>query len=720
MTRAEELARQSKNFQAEMEAGDESAGVTIAQEQAPDNAKTGETGGEGTKKVSEKEKLIELQAEVRKPGQEYANTRADFEEKRKWWKKVLGLGVEKNEDVAAARQKWQESLDKFKDASLEGIFSKFKDVKDDAGKAQFEKEVEILTRKIKAEEAVFVGGKTRDRVAENMEKRGWISKNVVGGYNKMVENFRKLDPRVRIPIMLAMGGAGAALALTGVVGLGFGSVGAAAMSGFKIGRRLFGGSLAAKGAEEFLEAKAEKYREKKLDEDVARVLSVLNEQGKDHDQKLALIKTELSGKKVGEHIVKMRKWEAARKAFARTFGTSITAFGMAMEIKQTFAGAAGAAKEISRGAAVAPEDIKKVPAAGFYEPAHSPIPDAGKYGPPIVEGQPPSASTTGAGDIIRQAQESPAAGAKVNVPSELNKSDLPPVPEKAALEKIASMKIPQGGTLWGSIEQNIRANPAAYGLDPNDPDFVKDARKMTRQMLDEFASRKGLTYEQLDRVARLKVRPGDGLKMIYNPATEEFHIEYEGRAFGADVGGETPVAEEARTGTSVGREAEHPSQRPVSQQAGGMEEIEARQKLAQQKYDRAVQAEQDWQVRRERLAGLNEAVGHEAQMRQVLATRGLLNRVIEGSGIGNNISFWEGDASRWHAQIIGKELYIPQDVQLAGETEKLNLNLDKLKKLFSILAKQGIQPGESNGDCLMRAMKDPKNVVLINRLVLGK
>lgn len=296
----------------------------------------------------EKGSLIEFRTEMRRLGQEYANIRGDFEEKRKWYQKILGLGVEKNDEVIAARKKWQDALDKFSEASLKNIFEKVKNANSTEEREKVSGELEILVRQLKAEEALFVQNETQNRIEEKMEKRGWFSKNVIGKYSKMIDKFLKLPPKYRIPLSLAILGGGIYVAWAGLAGYSVATLGTASMSAFKFGRRMFGGGLSAKGAESLLARRQEKKNEKALDQNVERVFAVLNDQEKSLDQKFMLIKAEISGEKIGEHIIKLRQQETIRKILSRSFGSSITAFGIFMDIKQTLAQTAGAVKEAAK------------------------------------------------------------------------------------------------------------------------------------------------------------------------------------------------------------------------------------------------------------------------------------------------------------------------------------------------------------------------------------
>ncbi|MFH0929719.1 MAG: hypothetical protein V1814_00515 [Candidatus Moraniibacteriota bacterium] len=574
---------------------------------------------------------------------------------------------------------------------------------------------------------------------------------VLAGFQKIGQKWSELNWKQK----LVIGGAASGLMTVGAIGLGAGAgiFGAASlMTGWRWAYRGFGAMAAGVGRKvqldvrmmKEMEGDQEKWLKQKMDflkqyeDDVDQgVEKILNSTG------IHYIRKEYEQKSF-ENTVRARN--LALKAFVISsiigesfrLGSQATGINMGSILKKIggYAGFGG-------GGSIVPEISKGSSSEAYYahspdgkttgltpqgdehfkqfniEPHDSP---SGSYDqfqkPPIV----PEPEVKMGGSAQEWAKTTHAAGAEVQTPEMA----------KPQFEDIASVKIKAGGNMWGSIENNIKANPAAYGLDPNDPGFTKDMHRMTKQMLDEFAYRKGMSYEQLDQIARTKLRAGDTFKIIYNPSTEEISLDdFHGKAFGADVshGGAGAVEEIASSKPNMAVEdvkprtgaAEHqPSKGPSK--ITGMEEIEAdyQKDLADRNYARAVRAEQDLSHLHERQVVHLENVGYEANLRQVLATRGLLNRIVEGAGVGNNVSFWEGSASDWHSQIAGKENYIPQDVQLSDQAKKLNLNLGRLKQLFAIMAREGFRSGESNGECLTRIMNDPINVQNINKIVLRK
>lgn len=554
---------------------------------------------------------------------------------------------------------------------------------------------------------------------QEMEERAEFAKwpeSVLAGFHKIGKRWGELKKWQQIAISMAGGSlvAGTALAV------GAGAItGLVITSGWRWGFRGFVSAAAGIGRKIKLDKGMLEGMSQEKGKEIAEIMKTLQQYENDIDAGIALILDRKKGNEIEELRNNYEKVSAenTKKALWLTGKTFLisTAIGEFLRLGGQYTGInlGSILKRISGyvGFGGGAEWQPELPKALVETPG---IKGHGG-GPPMVEG---SSAPSGVKLSVLEdmAQKTPATGAEVHAPEIA----------KPQFEEIASVKVKAGGTMWGNIENNIRANPSAYELDPKDPDFTKDMHRMTKQMLDEFASRKGLSYEQLDQIARTKVQVGDTFKIIHDPLTNDLYLDdYHGKAFGADVSQTAPAEEIALNKPKIAPEelrtktgpAEYPAQKSASQ-IRGMEELDANQKLYQQKYARAVQAKKDLAILHERQTAHLENVGREAHLRQVLATRGLLNRIVEGAGIGNNVSFWESSALEWHDQIVSKENYIPQDVQLADEVEKLNLNLGRLKELFLKLGKPGL--GQSMGDYLHKAMKNSRNVELINQIISRK
>lgn len=562
---------------------------------------------------------------------------------------------------------------------------------------------------------------------QEIDKRAEVAgfpENILAGLHTLTKKWSELKTWQKI----AISAGGGLLFAGGAAALGAGTFGAATLTaGWRWGFRGFGAAAAGIGRNVMLDRKMMSEMENESEAWLKEKMSTLEKYENNLDQGIEDILSKTGIKYIRKDF-KQRRLENNHRAIKFALKTFIisSAIGESLRLGGQYTGInlGSILKKIGGFAGISGSVSPEVSKGSLSEELYIRRPD-GKIiitpkGLEAIGDAPPKFVTepeVKTGGTMEEFAKSPAAGAEVHA-SEIAKPQF---------EEIASVKVKAGGTMWGSIENNIRANPSAYGLDPRDPDFTKDMHRMTKQMLDEFASRKGLSYEQLDQMARTKVRAGDTFKIIHDPSAGDLYLDdYHGKAFGADVAQvDSPVQEveiskpkvapeELRTKTGP---AEYPAQKSASQ-IRGMEELDANQRLAQQKYARAVQAEKDLAILHERQAAHLKNVGREAHLRQVLATRGLLNRIVEGAGIGNNVSFWEGSALEWHDQIVGKENYIPQDVQMADEVKKLNLNLGRLRELFLKLGKPEL--GQSMGDYLKKAMENPKNVYIISRLILRK
>jgi len=646
-----------------------------------------------TEPIGEKSKRLRLDLEKKR--KIFAKQDADRSET---WKKIartLGIPVseKKGEEIEMAEKDYYESLWKYIEAEKESMPAEEKEA------------ARVLLKNVCLGEVTMLKSLKEDEIADLQKgkSKGW--NKCIDKYKQAVGWWRDLSWKKKLAysgVMIGLGISGAGASFTAV---------AASIFGAKLATRLLSMPLTYAGAKKWQDTLDVGEMEYMVNLKINDIL--------DKDDWGNRIKD-----LVKERKSKLESADLTNKRRAVFLASVLPVIGTAVDVyRWGFAGFSGRTvgqqpsealytKGPDGKIVLTPKGIESI---GNSPPQTVELSPADKEMLQNISSVPEPEAKSGV--VIKEAAKGPVTGAEVQTP-EIT---------KAQFEEIAAPKIGEGGTMWGSIEKSIQANPSAYGLDPNDPGFTKDMRRMTKQMLDEFASRKGMTYEELDQLARMKVRPGDTLKIVYNPGAEELHLEYEGKAFGADVSQAAPTE-----GISSGRpqvapeemkvktgEAEYPAQKSASQ-IKGMEEIEAdyRKDLADRGYARAVRAEKDLSILHERQAAHLENVGQETNLRQMLATRGLLNRVIEGAGIGNNVSFWEGSALNWYDQVVNKENYIVGDIHRADIVEKLNLNLEKLRELFLKLNKPEI--GQSMNDYLKKAMENPRNVEAINQIISGK
>ena len=296
---------------------------------------------------------------------------------------------------------------------------------------------------------------------------------------------------------------------------------------------------------------------------------------------------------------------------------------------------------------------------------------------------------------------------------------------KPRFEDIAAVEIKAGGSMWGSIENNIKANPSAYGLDSNNPNFTKDMHRITQQMLDEFAWRKGMSYEQLDQIARTKLRAGDTFKIIYNPSTEEISLDdFHGKAFGMDVSHHAPAEEIASSKSRIAPEDMRPrtgaAEHQPSKGGGKMklpQEILDNERIAKENWAKASQYYENIQDYKAKVGPQIENMSKEALQGQFLPTRSLLNRVFEGASFGDKANVWGKSAASLYNQIMSHGGYIAHDVISADAVKELNENNIRLMAMFIKFGEP--RPGQNMNDYLLKIVANSRNIPILNTFISG-
>ncbi|MCX6763103.1 MAG: hypothetical protein NT093_05035, partial [Candidatus Moranbacteria bacterium] len=299
----------------------------------------------------------------------------------------------------------------------------------------------------------------------------------------------------------------------------------------------------------------------------------------------------------------------------------------------------------------------------------------------------------------------------------------------ADMREVASGKFGSGGSIErasNNILRAIKANPAQYGLDSHDPNFSEHANNLREKMIEEFYTKKGFaSYKDFDAYARSHVQPKDMFKIDYDPEAGKFHMSYEGKAFGPDVSGggaakeishleggklEPEEAVKPRTGA-----AHHPAR--GAGRAMHYEGDTPDQKIAKEDFAKASDYQKAVREFNAKEAVRLEAVNEVANSRLYLSTRGLLNQLVNGAGVGDKANFWQHSMNDW-GDLLGSERYIAQDIQLTDEARVASF--DKLKGLYPILERYHRLGFETIGECLKEAVKDPKILRLIDVSVLRK
>ncbi len=641
---------------------------------------------------------------------------------------------------------------------------------------------------------------------------------VLAKFQKFGQKWSEMDWKKKLVISGVAGG----LMTAGAIALGAGTFGAAALgAGYRWGFRGFGAMAAGVGRKVQLDARMMKEMEADWDMRFKQKMDFLKQYENNLDQAIEKIISNSAGIKYArkeyeqrglENTIRARNlalktfvissvlgesFRYASQATGVNFGTilkkigkhtGISIGGIKHSIGDFLSGDTKAVQGLGGGAAAiqAQEALYTrgldgkitLTQKGVASIGDQPVEGEVKLPPKDLEEIRTRMEAAAKAEAMKKIMQSPAAGAEVNVPEDIQKPSSVPEPAGAKVsdmhvpdaegkiagatetprpkfEEIAVVKIKAGGNMWASIENNIKANPSAYGLDPNSPSFTKDMHRMTQQMLDEFASRKGMSYEQLDQIARTKIRAGDSFKIIHDPTTRDIYIDdFHGKAFGADVSpsgagaaqevapgkaGATVENMKPKTSAAVEDAAKPKSGAAAEHQPAGKrgmelpEEIQAMQDRAQAKWQDAVQAEQKWRAKRPEIAAENAKEMVIANNRLYLSTRGLLDRIVQDAGIGKKAAFWGQPISRF-SDLVGTENYIASDVLDQDAVEKMNLSSDKLRELHKILKRYSVHGGETIDECLRKAIMDPKpvgagrsgasvgawNLRFINEKILGK
>lgn len=623
--------------------------------------------------------------------------------------------------------------------------------------------------------------------------------SVLAGFQKLGQKWSEMSWKKK----LLIGGAASGLMTVGAIGLGAGTFGAAALSmGWRWGFRAFGSMAVGIGRKMQLDVNLMREMEQGQENVFQEKMNILNKWGDNLDEGIEeiLSKSPTLSAKVEkgykqrslENTIRARNLALKSFAISSVLGESFRLASQASGINLgTILKKIGGDAGFGGGSVATQASEQLQPSAG-----NLPNPESAKFSSETFEqvqkavedlnpdkhlddlakdlsknyaGSVEPETKTG-GSLQEWAKNTPAAGAEVHLPDDLQKpaavseqelkmSDMRAPDAEQKISELANKelgynKIGQGGGIEKSAKAIIKANPREFGLDPNDPQLNTKAGKEAHKLARGLAEKYGMTYKELNKIASHNVQPGDEVRIFKDPATGKLNLTYNGAAFdnalspdnvrGANVTpqGGSPVApaeeavsarpklvpaeetnrpklmtaEEYNRSRAGGTAADH---RP-SRGAGKVPpEIEEWEKRAKARYAEAVDYEKRLgEFHKEQSVDI-ENQSRAAHLQQYQATSSLIRRVFEGAGVSEYADVLKRPMSEWDS-IVKPENYIAHDVMQAGESSKLNLNLENLRKLRPILEKYNTSGFDSIGECLFKAMKDSKNVYLINRLVLNK
>lgn len=565
---------------------------------------------------------------------------------------------------------------------------------------------------------------------QEMEKRGEVAgfpENILAGFHKIGKRWSEMGKWQK----LAIGAAGGLAIAGGGMLLGAGTFGAASLGmGWRWGFRAFGAMSAGIGRKVLLDKKMMEGIDKTSAERLAEKMKFIQDYENNLDAGIAAVvnsgKITDARKNFEEKSLENTKKAVNLAAWSFTISsivgeslrTSGISFGSVARKFGEYTGVSLAGVKESAGNFLSAPQANTEDAIGHgglvgygtetsgheFVAAHP----EGKYGSGLYgtegEGHISEPEVKAGGSLQNWAETTHATGAETQVP------------------EIAPVKIVEGSNMWATIQENIKANPKAYGLDPADPNFKANMNGKIVKALHEFADKNGLKYKQLD-----KVFAGDSFKMNFDDATGKISIDdFHGKGLGgkfAHLGSGAEVPETGKPSVAfedlkpkTGAVAEHQPARG----GGKMKfspEIEEMDRKGQMSAARALESQQHADNLKAQAPEINHSY-ELAHTQQVQATGSLLKRVFEGAGMSDYVNVLKKPMSEWQ-NLFGSEYHISQDVQLNDATDKMNVSLSRLRELYPILKQYASQGSGEIGDCLSRAMRDPLNVSKINEWVLA-
>jgi hypothetical protein len=635
------------------------------------------------------EKLERLKNDLEEKRLAYA--RLDVDMSGKWAKigRILGISIEEKKDpgVQAAEEAYHEALWKYIEAEKESMPAGNKDL------------ARTLLKQVYLGEAVTLKSLKEDvRVQNNKDKDKF---SLVDYYKKAVDGWKKMSFGKKLAVS---GGMFAAGLLGGDIAAIFGIC----FAGRVVIRALGAGAMysGAKRWQENLDMDETEYM---VNQKINQLLDQTDWENRIRNLEKSHIETS-----VKESKSKMETQDLSHKRKAFYLASILPVVGTVFDAYRNF-WTKGKSIEWSRSSSI--EEAAKRPDVGAKVPdvlGEKPDVPGPEVKPPVV-----------LENKLESAQDGPSSS---GVPKkEIAEPEAPKVPE----EKPAAPEIPpvskttelgadtikKGGSLWRSTEKLIRANPEKYGLDPESKTFVRDARRATKDILDRYAEKQGVSYEELDKIARKKVQPGDILKLVKDPSTGKPEIEYSGKAvFNPDavpknISSAVPDQEQvAPRGSTVSERTGARMKKPEWLQAHD-DNIAMKKGVEQYFSDVQKGTAADLRQAQEALA---ENTRTEDILRQGVDARGRLESVVQKAGIGNNVSVWGEPASKWFNEFVNGEQLVSQDVLQNDAVEDINKNRKILEKIFSQLPKP--QPGQSTWEAFLDALRNnPDNLEKINR-----
>jgi hypothetical protein len=331
----------------------------------------------------------------------------------------------------------------------------------------------------------------------------------------------------------------------------------------------------------------------------------------------------------------------------------------------------------------------------------------------------------------------------------LGESRAPDAEGKMAIlpeREVGYSRVGSGGGIERSAKEIVKAHAKDFGLDPNDPHFNTKAGKEAHELAKGLAEKYGMTYKHLNEIASHKVQVGDEIRIYKDPLTGKFDLTYNGAAFNKELsagkvfGGNTKeiglpsgdieasqqidsleggkLAPEGAGGAAAVEDM--PKRTDSMRIRGGgstqiPEEILEQERVAKENWTKATDYADKVAKWKAEVGPQLEQMGSRTTERQFLGMRGLLNQIVQDANIGKRADFWNQPIGNWK-NLVPAENYI--DSNHPHATDKINDSFDSLRKLYLILNPYKTSSGDTINECLLRAMKDPRNPLKISNSIL--
>ncbi|MCX6766278.1 MAG: hypothetical protein NT170_00620 [Candidatus Moranbacteria bacterium] len=595
------------------------------------------------------------------------------------------------------------------------------------------------------------------------EQSGYPAK-ILYGFEKMANGWKEMNWKKKIAISAAIFGVGALAGVTG--GASFGLIGATAFTLRTVQRTLGAGAMYI-GAKRFQDQRFLGKMNKELEHKLDTFLG--------SDEWLERIKNLESGftMKSTENLFKSKerieemdsKHKRRALALAGLVGVGGTAFDMYRH--GVFNGLGGAIKEKMVNSSILASSISAEGMGGGAAAmqAHEVLT---AHTPEIKSG----------GSLLNWAESTNAAGADANVSDQFHKpSSLVATPldqsmrpgvhpgasasdvhsgqphpteypgkapvnmndqggnfsehvpaDNASPRILGSHEVVRNGGIERSAQDIIKANPKAFGLDPENPRFHSQVGAKAHELAEDLRGRLGLKKGVFDNFASHRVQPGDHIKIFEDSSTGKPKLSYEGKAFGNRI----PVGDLHHGSAAEDLATSHPAKvmgghagasQEIAPSKGGMPVEDVKPKMGVNPEDikpRTGAVPENTLSKPhftpenavEPRAGAGEGAANAEKLANInhrvyLANRPLLGNIFHKFGISEYYNIYDQPMSKWD-DLIGTGPNVAQDVSQADVVNVSNESWKKLNDLRSILKYYNTSGHENIGECLRRALADSR------------